>query len=429
MPANGIIDGISGPHPSNEAVVLTAIPDAGYSFVTWTGDVPIDSLYINPLTIIMNQNRVVSCTFLSDPVKLRVTSPYGTPTPPTYDNFYEVGTSVTCQVSGSPVSGAAGIRYVLTGWVGTGDVPATGVTNSTGAFTITQESTITWTWKTQYYLNVSEIGSGSVTGAAGWYDSGTVVSLTATAGAGQQFSYWSEDVPSGSEITNPLSITMDQPRNIVANFSAFSVPSGGIIMYHGSVTLSEFDATGLGVGVNTGWALCNGNNGTPNLKGQFIAGYDPSTVDYNTIGNTGGSATHALSIAEMAAHNHGGGGTTGAGGAHTPTGSATSNGNHSHSGSTNSTGSHSHGYRQPYGSTTRDGSTPLSIADITDANTSSAGDHSHSVSINSAGSHGHTVTINPVTDHTHSVTVTSQGSGTAHENRPQFYVLAFIKKI
>ncbi|GGA84772.1 hypothetical protein GCM10008015_26940 [Flavobacterium palustre] len=38
-----------------------------------------------------------------------------------------------------------------------------------------------------------------------------------------------------------------------------------------------------------GWHLCDGLDGRPNLKGQFIAGYDPDDPDYNAIGNTGGT--------------------------------------------------------------------------------------------------------------------------------------------
>ncbi|HCY81552.1 MAG TPA: hypothetical protein DHV22_08110 [Xanthomarina gelatinilytica] len=41
--------------------------------------------------------------------------------------------------------------------------------------------------------------------------------------------------------------------------------------------------------IPTGWQLCDGTNGTPNLKGRFIVGYDPDTVAYDAIGKVGGS--------------------------------------------------------------------------------------------------------------------------------------------
>ena len=63
-----------------------------------------------------------------------------------------------------------------------------------------------------------------------------------------------------------------------------TVPVGGIIMWSGS--------TGS---IPTGWALCNGGNGTPNLQDRFIVGagnnYSP--------GNTGGSAD-----AVVVSHSH-----------------------------------------------------------------------------------------------------------------------------
>ena len=44
---------------------------------------------------------------------------------------------------------------------------------------------------------------------------------------------------------------------------------------------------------------------------------------------------------------------------------------------------------------------------------------SGSVSIGSSGGHSHSV----------GVTISSQGSGTAHENRPPYFVLAYIMKL
>ena len=43
----------------------------------------------------------------------------------------------------------------------------------------------------------------------------------------------------------------------------------------------------------------------PSIKGQFIAGYNPSDTDFNTIGKTGGSKTHTQTANEVAAHSHG----------------------------------------------------------------------------------------------------------------------------
>ena len=61
------------------------------------------------------------------------------------------------------------------------------------------------------------------------------------------------------------------------------------------------------------------------------------------------------------------------------------------------------------------GSSAIRYATSIDRTTSSAGNHSHSLSINSAGSHTHTIN--------------NTGGGKAHENRPPYYALAFIMYI
>lgn len=53
-----------------------------------------------------------------------------------------------------------------------------------------------------------------------------------------------------------------------------------------------------------GWVLCNGLNGSPNLTGKFIVGYSPNDSDYNGIGKMGGAAMTTLSPEQMPAHKH-----------------------------------------------------------------------------------------------------------------------------
>jgi hypothetical protein len=79
---------------------------------------------------------------------------------------------------------------------------------------------------------------------------------------------------------------------------------GVIVEYFG--TLSIFDDTGLGTGTYDGYALCNGNNGTPDLRGQFIVSYNDADPDYNTLGNTGGTKEVLLTAQQsgLRSHNH-----------------------------------------------------------------------------------------------------------------------------
>jgi microcystin-dependent protein len=113
-----------------------------------------------------------------------------------------------------------------------------------------------------------------------------------------------------------------------------TIPIGGIIMWSGTIA-----------NIPTGWALCNGSNGTPDLRSRFIVGAGTDTQNvwgFNAstgsetftnsqtsvgINSTGGIIAHQLIIAELAAHGHsytdrtneGTGGGAGGGGANTGT--------------------------------------------------------------------------------------------------------------
>lgn len=86
--------------------------------------------------------------------------------------------------------------------------------------------------------------------------------------------------------TVPSSKTSANLANSIATISTESIPSGAIIMWSGSST-----------NIPSGWALCNGQNGTPNLVNKFIRGGTSS-------GATGGADTVTLSTANMPSHNH-----------------------------------------------------------------------------------------------------------------------------
>jgi hypothetical protein len=65
--------------------------------------------------------------------------------------------------------------------------------------------------------SVSPSGCGLVSPASGTYDKGDSVTLTATATSGYKFDHWGEEA-SGS--TNPITVTMDSDKSIVAYFTA-----------------------------------------------------------------------------------------------------------------------------------------------------------------------------------------------------------------
>jgi hypothetical protein len=152
---------------------------------------------------------------------------------------------------------------------------------------------------------------------------------------------------------------------------SFVMPVGVIAMWHGLLT-----------NIPSGWELCDGTNGTPDLRSKFLKG---SAVSVNP-GNTGGSATHNHDDHPAQGH----------------TGMAISaHGTLSHSGA--SVNSHS---------------------------TSSRVDGTGSSTIMTGGSHS----VGQPTAHgsrTHSVTQPSAHaieSHVAENHEPEYYAVAFIRK-
>lgn len=148
------------------------------------------------------------------------------------------------------------------------------------------------------------------------------------------------------------------------------VPSGVIVMWSGNTPPA-------------GWALCDGVNGTPDLRGRFVVGFDPAVDDYDQPGNlsgggasqgeTGGADSVVLTLVQMPSHNHG---------------------NRVTSGYMNSTSA---------------------------ANTYPAGNTYAASSFRGMRNTGY--------NHTNTNEITYSGGGQGHENRPPFYVLAYIVKL
>jgi microcystin-dependent protein len=153
------------------------------------------------------------------------------------------------------------------------------------------------------------------------------------------------------------------------------IPVGGIILWSGSVAA-----------IPSGWALCNGSNGTPDLRDRFVVGAGNTYA----VAATGGADSVTLATTQIPAHNH--------------------------TASTNTTGAHGHPI--DYSTAALSGAyvnrTTRSVADGGSAAASATGVE---LGMSNSGSHSHTVTIN------------NTGGGGSHENRPPYYALAYIMKV
>ena len=139
--------------------------------------------------------------------------------------------------------------------------------------------------------------------------------------------------------------------------------------------------------------MCNGSNGTPDLRGRFVVGYNNNDSLFD-VNDTGGSKD-----ATLVSHSH------------------TIN-NHTHSFSATTTGgNHNHQYIDQYvviNAGYRPWPANNNDCQQRNVNTSGSGSHSHSIS----GTTG-----NPSNTGTN-----SQGSSATNANLPPYYALAYIMK-
>lgn len=168
------------------------------------------------------------------------------------------------------------------------------------------------------------------------------------------------------------------------------IPTGFIAMWTGTVAPN-------------GWVLCDGSNGTPDLRGRFVLGQGQGTGLTNRILNSvGGTETHLLTALEIPTHTH--------------TGTTTSDGTHTHT--INDPG-HTHSQTTINDDYNNSGANPPGFS----------ADSAGSVTWNNINSSTTGISINSNGAHQHTFTTDSTGGGTAHNNMPPFYVLAYIMKI
>jgi microcystin-dependent protein len=82
------------------------------------------------------------------------------------------------------------------------------------------------------------------------------------------------------------------------NIKTLLFPAGIIVLWSGSLA-----------SVPDGWGLCDGTNGTPDLRGRFVVGTNPnanvnSLLSVYETGATGGAEVVTLTVDQMPSHSH-----------------------------------------------------------------------------------------------------------------------------
>jgi hypothetical protein len=82
-------------------------------------------------------------------------------------------------------------------------------------------------------------------------------------------------------------------------------PNYMIAMLGSEDQLKYFDSDGKGFGEMAGWYLCDGRNGSPDLRGRVAVGTHPTLYDGGyKIGHFGGNDQLQLNVDQMPTHSH-----------------------------------------------------------------------------------------------------------------------------
>ena len=162
------------------------------------------------------------------------------------------------------------------------------------------------------------------------------------------------------------------------------IPKGVIWIWSGAANM-----------IPRGWALCDGQNGTPDLRGRFVVGGTGGSGWYS-IGNTGGSDQIVIRNYNLPEHSHNVQGTF----------TTSTNGHHAHD-ITNGT------------------SVRRNVQSGDNMDRGSAGwQQTTNLAIQGAGDHTHSVTINVNTNGGN-----QQTKGSSINILPPYYALAYIMKL
>ena len=156
--------------------------------------------------------RLYAATRPTTEVTLEVASALGNPIPTIGTHTNEKNDEVTCSVS-NVTTGTT--QHECIGWTGTGSVSISGTSNVVEVI-LTEDSSITWNWQTNFWIDVTISGSGTLSHADGFYQANSDQNLIATPDSGWLFMGWGGDA-SGTNLSTDL--TLSSPIAVTATFS------------------------------------------------------------------------------------------------------------------------------------------------------------------------------------------------------------------
>ena len=195
----------TGPYYYGDVVQVTAVPDSGWSFDHWGGDLAGSA---NPATLIINSDTDVTATFAQNVYTLTVDVVGDGVVNLNNTGPYHYGDVV--QLTAAPSTG-----WSFANWGG----DLTGSSNPT-TIIIDGDKAATATFTQDTYtltVSIDPLGKGSVNlNNSGPYYYGDTVELTANPAIGWSFDHWSGD-SSGS--SNPTTLLINGNKAVTATFT------------------------------------------------------------------------------------------------------------------------------------------------------------------------------------------------------------------
>ncbi len=221
-PANGgTVTPASGTFFDSGTVVnVSATANSGFVFANWTG--PVANANSASTTVTVDAAKSITANFTAQ-TGVTITVPAGVSY--TFNGQLLTGTQTVNVAPGTytlstttPQSLGAGVRAVFSNWSDAGAIAHSVVVGSTAL-------SITGNFTTQYQLTVaaSPANGGTVTPASGtFFDSGTVVNVTAAPANGFAFSSWTGPVANSASAAT--TVTMSAAASVTANFVTAIAP-------------------------------------------------------------------------------------------------------------------------------------------------------------------------------------------------------------
>lgn len=238
-------------YAADTTATLSALADEGYEFVRWEGDAEDESA---TLPIAMDQAHSVTAVFrpqsdiASNQYSFSVIDPLTGST--NLVGMFTSGTVVTASCQQVSYTGT-GSRFVVTGWVGSGSVPVTGLTN-TVAFAVQSDSMLAWQGFRQYYVSAEALPNdlGQVTVFSqeqdpcngGWFTLG-YITISNQAANGAHFLKYDRDLK--GEYSGSVTRYLNAPLDVTGLFRENQSVTNWISLTAGVLTSPNSNVSGF----------------------------------------------------------------------------------------------------------------------------------------------------------------------------------------